>query len=290
MHSNNKFMNEFKYMAYPDFIQQYFLDPIINYSGYNFVNTLAYGIILLIVAFYLVYPFFNKKGIKFDFRFAIAALAFVLFGSTIRILEDLKIFPRAADPLNPAFYTITPGIYIAVGTFTILALIFSLWLSKKINKDAIKIFGIIGIAAAIPFVAFDFLNFKEPFYFALILVAWIAVMALSYFIAKKLKPELVNDNLNLLAVGGQALDGTATFVATQLLTCGEQHPLSNAILGVAPALFIVVKIAVAFAIIYYVDKEIEDPNLRGFIKIFILILGFAPGIRDAFTVGVGTCS
>ena len=277
-------------MAYPDFVQQYFLNPILDYSGYNIVNTLVYGIILLIVAFYLVYPFFNKKGIKFDFRFAIAALAFVLFGSTIRILEDLKIFPRAADPLNPAFYTITPGIYIAVGTFTILALIFSLWLSKKINKDAIKIFGIIGIAAAIPFVAFDFLNFKEPFYFALILVAWIAVMALSYFIAKKLKPELVNDNLNLLAVGGQALDGTATFVATQLLTCGEQHPLSNAILGVAPILFVLIKVAIAFAIIYYVDKEIKDPNLRGFIKIFIMILGFAPGIRDSFTVGVGTCS
>jgi len=277
-------------MAYPDFVQQYFLSPILDYSGYNIVNTLVYGIILLIVAFYLVYPFFNKKGIKFDFRFAIAALAFVLFGSTIRILEDLKIFPRAADPLNPAFYTITPGIYIAVGTFTILALIFSLWLSKKINKDAIKIFGIIGIAAAIPFVAFDFLNFKEPFYFALILVAWIAVMALSYFIAKKLKPELVNDNLNLLAVGGQALDGTATFVATQLLTCGEQHPLSNAILGVAPILFVLIKVAIAFAIIYYVDKEIKDPNLRGFIKIFIMILGFAPGIRDSFTVGVGTCS
>ena len=277
-------------MAYPDFVQQYFLSPILDYSGYNIVNTLVYGIILLIVAFYLVYPFFNKKGIKFDFRFAIAALAFVLFGSTIRILEDLKIFPRAADPLNPAFYTITPGIYIAVGTFTILALIFSLWLSKKINKDAIKIFGIIGIAAAIPFVAFDFLNFKEPFYFAIIVIAWLLIMAIAYFIAKKLKPELVMDNLNILAVAGQGLDGTATFVATQLLTCGEQHPLSKAILGVAPFLFVLVKVAIAFAIIYYVDKEIKDPNLRGFIKIFIMILGFAPGIRDSFTVGVGTCS
>ena len=283
-------MNEFKYMAYPDFIQEYFLNPILDYSGYNIVNTLVYGIILLVVAFYVVYPYFNKKGIKFNSGFAVAVLAFVLFGSTMRILEDLKIFPRAADPLNPAFYTITPGIYIVVGTFTILALIFSPWLSKKINKEAIKIFSAIGIAVAIPFVVFDFLNFKEPFYFALILLIWIIVMTVAYLIAKKLKPELVSDNLNLLADGGQALDGTATFVATQLLSCGEQHPLSNAILGFAPILFVLIKVAIAFAIIYYVDKEIEDPNLRGFIKIFIMILGFAPGIRDAFTVGVGTCS
>ena len=277
-------------MAYPEFIQQYFLDPILNYSGYNIVNTLVYGIILLLVAFYVVYPFFNRHGIKFDSKFALAVLAFVLLGSTFRILEDLKILPRAADPLNPAFYTITPGIYIAIGLFTILALIFSLWLSKRINKDAVHIFGAIGLAAAIPFIAFDFLNFKEPFYFGLILVAWLIVMALAYVIAKKIRPALVADNLNILAVGGQTLDGTATFVATQLLACGEQHPLSGAILAFMPLLFVLIKVAVAFAIIYYVDKEIKDPNLRGFIKVFIMILGFAPGIRDAFTVGVGTCS
>src|SRR3989344_7860942 len=205
MHSNNKFMKEFKYMACPDLMQHYFLCPILDYSGYNIVNTLMYGIILLLVAFYLVYPFFGKKGVKFDINFGLAVLAFVLFGSTMRILEDLKIFPRAADPINPAFYTITPGIYIAVGTFTILALIFSLWLSKKISKDAIKIFGAIGIAAAIPFVAFDFLNFKEPFYFAIIVIAWLLIMAIAYFIAKKLKPGLVADKLNLLAVAGQGL-------------------------------------------------------------------------------------
>ena len=152
------------------------------------------------------------------------------------------------------------------------------------------IFGAIGLAAAIPFIAFDFLNFKEPFYFGLILVAWLIVMALAYVIAKKIRPALVADNLNILAVGGQTLDGTATFVATQLLTCGEQHPLSGAILAFMPLLFVLIKVAVAFAIIYYVDKEIKDPNLRGFIKVFIMILGFAPGIRDAFTVGVGTCS
>src|SRR3989344_2100965 len=110
MHSNNKFMKEFKYMAYPDFIQQYFFDPILEYSGYNIVNTLVYGIILLVVAFYLVYPFFNRKGVKFDTKFALAVLAFVLFGSTIRILEDLRIFGRSANPLDPGFYTITPGI------------------------------------------------------------------------------------------------------------------------------------------------------------------------------------
>jgi len=73
------------------------------------------------------------------------------------------------------------------------------------------------------------------------------------------------------------------------LSCGEQHPLTNAILQITPALFYVVKIAVVLLILYYVDKELKNQNLKDFIKLLIIILGFAPGMRDALTVAVGTC-
>ena len=95
--------------------------------------------------------------------------------------------------------------------------------------------------------------------------------------------------MNILILAGQTLDGTATYVATQMFRCGEQHPLSEAILGIHPALFVAVKILIALMIIYAVDKEIEDENLRGFIKVAVAILGFAPGLRDMITVGAGTC-
>ena len=142
-------------VGFPPFIQEFFLDPICNYSGYNFVNTLTYGIILIGIAFYLVFPFFNKRGIRFDFRFGLAVLAFVLFGSTLRILEDLKILGRSCNPFEPGFLTVTPGIYVAVGLLAIAALIFSIWLAKKIKQETIKVFGAIGTLLAAPFVLFD---------------------------------------------------------------------------------------------------------------------------------------
>ena len=50
-----------------------------------------------------------------------------------------------------------------------------------------------------------------------------------------------------------------------------------------------VKVALVLVIIYYVDMEIENKNLANFIKIVVAVLGFATGLRDVFTLGVGTC-
>ncbi|MDP2973570.1 MAG: DUF63 family protein, partial [Candidatus Diapherotrites archaeon] len=67
------------------------------------------------------------------------------------------------------------------------------------------------------------------------------------------------------------------------------HPASGFLLDLFPISFIIVKIALVLAIVYYIDKEIKSENLRGFIKIVIAILGFATGLRDLLTLGVGTC-
>ena len=102
--------------------------------------------------------------------------------------------------------------------------------------------------------------------------------------------EFFRDRLNILVVAGQAIDGSATFVATQLYRCGEQHPLSASILSVHPALFIIVKVIIALLIIHAADSDIKDENFRNFIKIAVIILGFATGTRDLLTLAVGTCS
>ena len=273
-----------------DFLYTYFCQPILNFEGYNPVNTLVYGIIMFVLAFWVIYPYFNKKGIKFNEKFAFAALLFVSAGSSFRILEDLTILPRSCNPLDFSFYTITPGVYILFGIATIIALLLAMIIAKKTGKQTEKIFTVLGAALAVPFFAFVLFSFKDIASFLLIIFAWLAIIGVTFFVLKFLKKNYLNNKLNLLVLGGQALDGTATFVATQVLNCGDQHPLSDAILGFFPAGFIIIKILIALLIIHFIDKEKMDPNMKGFIKIFIIILGFAPGIRDALTVLVGTCA
>ncbi|MBS3061974.1 MAG: DUF63 family protein [Candidatus Diapherotrites archaeon] len=274
-----------------EILNDFFCKPILNYEGYNLVNTLVYGVILLVIAFKIVYPFFNKRNIRFDHRFLISLLPFILLGSSFRIFEDLKLIPRSCNPLEPAFYTISPGVYIFIGILTILSLWLSLEISKKTKYSALTVFTAIGSVFAL-----ISLVFLAPF-----ITEWIAVIAIPVFtlllvigatiltrMHSKTKTLLDHNPQNQLVLFGQLLDGSATFTAIQFFGFSEQHVVSNAIIqGFGPIAFLIVKFGLMLAILYFADKEIEDENLRGFIKIFIAIIGFAPGIRDVLLIGVG---
>ena len=271
-------------------IQEFFVDPIVNYSGYNFVNTLVYGAIMLALAFFVIYPQLSKRGVKFDINFMVSLLPYVLIGIGLRVIEDMRLIGRSANPLELGYYFISPGIWLLIGGVAIAGLLISKCVAKKKGWNFYKVFGGVGVGIAVPFLVFDFLNFVAWYEFVLIGVITAVVTGAVYFIIERVKKGFFkNDMLNVLAVGSQALDGSATFVATQILSCGEQHPLSEMILDVHGFAFIVVKVLLVLVIVYYIDREIQEENLRGFAKVFIIILGSATGLRDIMTVGVGTC-
>ncbi len=273
-----------------DFFYEYLCRPMIdpNVSPYNLVNYAVYiGVLAVIVVFFL-YPFLDRKGIKFDFKFVVALLPFVLFGSSFRVLNDIGIFKDTCDPFSFDFYTFTPGIWFLTAA---LALI-SLFVAKKFShteEGFEKLFAAIGVAFCIPLLLFEFQIFRSWNEFVLVIVFVVLITLATRFFVTILNKKFFSDGLNFLAITGQVLDGSATFVATKVLRCEEQHPLSDAILGINPLFFVLIKIILALLIIYYLDKEIPDKNQRGFIKMVVIIFGFAPGLRDLMTIGAGTC-
>ena len=273
------------------FIFEHFCRPIIEpgVQGYNLFNTAAYAIILFLLAAYVILPLLKRGGIKPGHRFMLSLLPFVLFGSSFRVLNDIGIFTKTCDPLNPAFYTFTPGIWLLTAAITIAAMLVSKRISAGDDEKFHKYFMGAGFAFALPVIAYEFTVFRAWDGFVMAFAIAGALTALAVALARIRWKELFNDRLNILVVAGQALDGSATFVATNIFRCGEQHPLSEAILGVNPALFILVKIAIAILIVRLADSDIKDENARQFMKIAVAILGFAPGLRDAFTIGAGTC-
>lgn len=272
------------------FVQEFFVSPIVNYSGYNLVNTLVYGAIMLALAFFVIYPQLTKREVRFDTKFMVSLLPYVLIGIGLRVIEDMRLLERSANPLEFGYYFISPGIWLLIGAIAIGGLLVAKYLSDKKEWDFYRVYGGVGLGVAVPFLVFDFLNFVSWFEFFLIMVITVGVTGVVYFLVERLRKGILGrDMLNVMVVGSQALDGSATFVATQILSCGEQHPLSEMILDVHGFAFIVVKVLLALVIVYYIDKEVEDENLRGFAKVFIIILGSATGLRDIMTVGVGTC-
>ena len=277
-----------------DIVQRCFVEPALSpgVQGYNPVNTLVYGGILLLLSFFVIFPLLDRRGIKFDFKFILALLPYILFGSAFRVIQDMGIFSRSFNPLEFGYYTYTPGIWFLTAFIAFAGIAFAWLADKKFKTGFHKPFAAFGLLFSLPVLAFDVLNFKPAsaggVFLALAMVGF-AVLAAKLLLEKLLKNRLLENRFNLLVVAGQALDGSATFVATQVFSCGEQHPLSSAILGVYPVAFVIVKVVLAIVILHYIETEIQNENLRGFAKLLLLVLGMAPGLRDMITVGVGTC-
>jgi uncharacterized membrane protein len=276
-----------------DLINEFFIKPISSHEGYNLINTLVYAVILLAVAFLVVFPYFKKKGIKFDFEFLKAVFPFIVFGSTIRIFEEnysavyLDLFERSTDPLTFGFYTVSPGIYILVGLLTIFSLILSMFIAKRFQKETLKVFMGIGIILSVPVVLFELLHLMHAFEFFFVFILTGLIVFVLKFLNDKLKQTVLSSKMNLAVLAGQTLDGVATFTALSFFTYTEQHVLSNFVIETfSPAAFILVKVLLSLAVLWYVDKEVQDEKLRNFIKLFVIIIGFAPGIRDVFSLGL----
>lgn len=272
----------------------YFAAPIVNYAGYNPVNTLVYAAILIGAAFLVIFPALDRRGVKFNARFMLALMPYILLGTSFRILEDLRILPRSPFPWEAAYYTVTPGIWMLIGVLTIACLLIARKIAQAKKLEFELAFGAIGLGLCLPFIAFDIMHFTEWAGFFAILAVASTLTAAAYFAAKRFAPSLFAEKLGIFALAGQALDGCATVVATSSALgigykCGEQHFTSGFLLSLHPLLFPLVKVALALLLVYFVNKDVKNRNMRGFAMVFIAIAGFAPGLRDLFTVAVGTC-
>ncbi len=262
------------------FIQEFFISPIYDRAGYNIVNTLVYVAIAL-VALWLIRHFLKSKKFEIDNYFIYTVIAFVLFGSTKRVITDAIDSGMHFDPFVNGLlaynaFNVTPGIYIFVGGLFLLSIAIDHFSKRKIalwigvalflahlyilssllyRFDAFS-FGIIAVLAAIPFAAF-YPQFKD-----------------------KLMP---------FVVFAQGLDGGATFTAMELKSgYFEQHVFSNLIgqnLGFFA--FYLFKIALAAAFVYLVEKEKMDGFDKRYLLIIAMVFGLAPGIRDLLRVAFG---
>lgn len=291
------------------FFEDYFISPIMDKTGYNAVNTLAYAAIA-ICALYLIWRFMKAR--KFDFAskgFLFAVAAFVLFGSTCRVLTDLTdsgavaamaLSNGALSPLYMAlvksgmssygFLTVTPGIYLVTAALFLLALA----IGRAMKREMFAAYA--GFFLWLPIMLLLLPFVKHLDFFALAVAIACAGTIAAVFILQKLVGAKLSA-YEMLAIGGQALDGAATFVVIDIFskqTGGnyfEQHVLSAGIGESTPLgffLFFLVKVALAGAIVYFLRKEKMERGDLALVLLVVAIMGFAPGIRDLLRMICGT--
>lgn len=276
------------------FVEDYFVKPIFERTGYNMVNTLAYAAIAL-GALYLIWSFLKKKGFDFasrDFLYGVGA--FVLFGSTARVLTDAVDAGHSLGVLSQMFgygyLTVTPGIYIV----TAALFLFSIAIGHAMKQPRFPAYA--GLLLWLPcFLLLAPLMQNFEYFLLGIVIAAVGSLA-SFFLLKKFA-KLELGLHEKLAIFGQALDGAATFVVIDIFSAQtgkgyfEQHVLSGGIGTATPLgffLFFLVKVSLATAIVYFLKKEKMDARDAALVLIVVAIMGFAPGIRDLLRMLAGT--
>jgi len=277
-----------------DFINEYFLNPILSNGWFNPVNSIAYGVIL-VIAVYGVFRMLRKMKIRIDRRFLYAIIPFILWGSSTRVLHDAAYYGALTGALGD-FYSLpvfpTPGSYFITFTLALIVLVISVAIQKYAGFPYWKIMLVAGVAL-------DIINFAimPGFYFTPMLMIlgitalWTALFLLLHKFSQKanfalLKQVFTLENSAILSA--HMLDASATYVAVAFFGYAEQHPLPRLLIDLSdPAAMFLLKLVVLIPVLYVIDRYSEKGEFRNFLKIVILILGLAPGLRDAIRLMVG---
>ncbi len=245
-----------------DFIQKYYIDPIVYGTGYNIYNTITYGILFAAMVFG-IYRLLQRWKIRIDERFFIGILPYIVLGPVLRVLQDAGI-------LN-SYLLVTPLLFFLVFAIALAGL----WLSRRMSKEAYhKLWFAIGAVLCIT--AGALLTPANPG--ALLIVAVFSVWAAGLYAVKEFVKISAENTWVMLA---HIFDATTTFVAIQFFPYTEQHVVAGFVISaLGPWSMYLLKIPVVAAVLWLLDKDVKDSNQKTFIKIAILLLGLAPGLRN----------
>jgi len=258
------------------FIQEYFITPIYIEQGYNYINTLAYALIALMLL-YIIFKLFQMNKVKVDFKFFLAALPFVLFASSLRAFVDTGIVERS-------FYTVSPGIYLLAAGLFLSALLLTFLLIKSNWQKATAVVGII-LLLSLWIYNSSSIVFEHVSVFLLICVAALIGIAVSYFIFKSLEWKWISDKFGFSAFSAHLLDATVTAMILFFVGGWEKHPLPRFFIEQFGAFsFIPLKLIVIIPSIYIISKELKDKQLRNYLLIAIAILGLGEGLRNIISL------
>lgn len=279
------------------FIQKYYLDPIINDSGYNIVNTLTWAVILGIAVYFLI-RLLQKMNIKIDAKSLGATLPYVIAGASLRVVADMGII---SPPYS--YILITPNIYFFVFLLTAACLIVSLLLQKyKAVKTFHLPYAVLGclFILAVYAVLFTFgtvANWWVPF---AVVIIGVGAALIFGFVAKKAGFPLFFDKMNLMILASHLMDATSTVIGIEVFGYVEKHVVPAFLIELTGTALVMypLKLIIFFLVIWLLDKGLDSAmesekekdqigQIKNAIKFVIIILGLAPGIRNSIRLFFG---
>ena len=252
-----------------------FSQPLCHY--YTLEATITYGLILVLAALG-TYKLLERLKVKIDKRFFLAVLPFIVYGGSARALRD-----HALGAYGTGWWWCSPPIYFLIFAVTIGSLLAGLAIERKWKIGYEKPMWLIaGMLLLYNLSLTKISNLTGFGTVAAIAAAW----AIAIYIASRFLPKYLTKT-NAAILWSHLLDASSTFTAVSFYGYYEQHVLPSFLIDLAgPWVMFPLKLIVVWAVLYYIDKEKGDKRLKNLLKIIILILGRALGIRDWLTLSM----
>ncbi len=291
--------------------------------GYTPVSTVGY---MLVLVFMLVgvYYLLQRLDLEPYRQFFFSLVPFVLFGGVLRTVEDSFVSARQAGVQPPvglpwSGLIISPFIYFTVFFVTMGAILASIWLARTGRVESyygpLRLTGGAVLAAATLYLVSlaattDYVGWN-PMVFVTTTGLATAIAYGAYAAIDRYRPSIHAGTgyMGLVVVWAHSLDGVANVIAsdwTSLFGVGEytaKHVVNRLIIDLTNAVqpapvtaavgdswpFLVVKVAVAVAILAIFDEQFieESPRYAVMLLVAIVAVGLGPGTRDMVRVTLG---
>ncbi|WP_406657969.1 DUF63 family protein [Methanolobus sp. ZRKC2] len=271
-------------------INEYYIEPILQDSGYNVVNTITWAIILGICVFGLV-KLLRRFDVSIDEKFTWSLIPYILAGASFRVIEDTGALE---PPLSYLF--ITPNIYFMAFFITVIFLVISrLITSVDSRRDFHKVFAFFGIAwfAANIVILLYLENVVLPWVPFAVIGAASLVLYLTYLVFDRAGSSMLKDRLNLSILMAHLLDASSTVVGVDFLGYYEKHVVPAYLIDITGTALIMypLKLSIFIPVIYILDTQFEEDKdsrtLKEFLKFVIIVLGLAPACRNTIRMTLG---
>jgi uncharacterized membrane protein len=258
-----------------EFINENFITPLCHY--YTPIGTITYGLILALVIFG-TYTLLRKLKIKIDKRFFIGLLPFIIYGGWTRALRDYSL------GIYESNLFCSPPIYFFIFAITLVTIVAGVLIEKKTKKIGYeKIMLIVGSSLLLYDLSLTHITNLTGFG---IIVGLATVWSLIFLTISKIRPKLLSLQ-NAVILSSHLLDASATFTALTFYNFYEQHVLPSFLIDMlGPWVMFPLKIAVVWTVLVMIDRSKEDIFLKNMLKIAILTLGLALGLRDFLTISM----
>ncbi len=221
-------------------------------AGYNPVNTLVYGIVL-VVALFGIYDLINYLDVRIDNKFVFSLIPWIILGGSLRTLEDVGLFSESIAPL-----LISPIIYMLLGASVIVTMVLGVKISRTFKEEN----SLLRVAVLAPPLVI-YLLFRLP-YTTIMIVIGLIFLSIFYIIGRK--QQILNERYLFVSYGIILLAISLTYNLYYTLTLSDTNPFE---LIMIPILTIVA-VGLFSLPIYLSDKKILQKLF--FTKLNLLIV------------------